>query len=248
MGRLTGKVALVTGGGTGIGKATSLRFAREGAKIAVNFSRSKTDATDTVSEIQQLGAEGIAVRADISDDASVRSMVQEVVTTMGRLDILVNNAGITQLVPTRDLEGMTEELWDRILAVNVKGTFFCSRAAIAAMRSHNGGQIVNVASDSAFTGQGSSIAYTASKAAVVNMTRALALSEAPEIRVNAVAPGVAETRWIEGMEEFADEYRRKNPLQRLGRPEDVAEAILGLVVNDFITGHTLVVNGGVTVL
>ena len=124
MGRLTGKVALVTGGGTGIGKATSLRFAREGAKIAVNFSRSKTDATDTVSEIQQLGAEGIAVRADISDDASVRSMVQEVVTTMGRLDILVNNAGITQLVPTRDLEGMTEELWDRILAVNVKGTFF----------------------------------------------------------------------------------------------------------------------------
>ena len=248
MGRLTGKVALVTGGGTGIGKATSLRFAREGANVAVNFSLSEADAADTVSEIQGLGSEGISVRADISNDTSVRSMVQEVVNTMGRLDILVNNAGITELVPTRDLEGMTEALWDKILAVNVKGAFFCSRAAIAAMKVHNSGQIVNVASDSAFTGQGSSIAYTASKAALVNMTRALAISQAPEIHVNAVAPGVAETRWIEGMESFADEYRRNNPLQRLGRPEDVAEAILGLVLNDFITGHTLVVNGGVTML
>ena len=248
MGRLTGKVALVTGGGTGIGKATSLLFAQEGADVAVNFSRSKSDAEDTVSEIQQLGSKGIAVCADISNDASVRSMVQEVVKMLGRLDILVNNAGITQFVPTTDLEGMTEELWDRILGVNVKGTFFCSRAAIAAMRVHNSGHIVNVSSDSALTGQGSSIAYTASKAAIINMTRALAKSQAPEIRVNAVAPGVTETRWIQGIEPLADEYRRKNPLQRLARPDDVAEAIFALVVNDYITGHTLVVDGGRTLL
>ena len=248
MGRLQGKVAIVTGGGTGIGKATSLLFAREGADVAVNYSRSRSDAEDTVSEIRQLGSQAIAVCADISNDAAVRSMVGNVVKTLGRLDILVNNAATTTFVLPNDLEGMTEELWDRILDVNVKGTFFCSRAAIAAMRSHDGGHIVNVSSDSAFTGRGSSIAYTASKAAIINMTLALAVSQAPEIRVNAVAPGVVETRWIDRIKPLADAARRKNPLQRLARPNDIAEAILGLVVNDFITGHTLVVNGGATLV
>ena len=248
MGRLAGKVALVTGGGTGVGKATSLLFAREGADVAVNFSRSKSDAEGTVSEIEQLGRKSIAICADISEDVRVRSMVEDVVESLGRLDILVNNAGITQSVPATDLEGMTEETWDRILAVNVKGTFFCSRAAIPAMKVNGGGNIVNVSSDSAFTGQGSSIAYTASKAAIINLTRALAISQAPAIRVNAVAPGVIETRWIEHIEALADQYRKTNPLQRLARPEDVAEAILALVVNKFITGHTTVVNGGRTLL
>ena len=248
MGKLEGKVALVTGGGTGIGKATSLLFAGEGADVAVNFSRSGSDAEETVSEIRQLGSQAIAVCADISNDAAVRSMVGKVVTTLGRLDILVNNAATTTFVLPRDLEGMTEELWDKILDVNVKGTFFCSRAAIAAMRSHDGGHIVNVSSDSAFTGRGSSIAYTASKAAIINMTLALAISQAPEIRVNAVAPGVVETRWIDKIRPLADAARRKNPLRRLARPNDIAEAILGLVVNDFITGHTLVVNGGATLV
>ena len=248
MGKLKGKVALVTGGGTGIGKATSLLFAGEGADVAVNFSRSRSDAEDTVSEIQQLGPQAIAVCADISNDDAVRMMVGKVVKTLGRLDILVNNAATTTFVLPHDLEGMTEELWDKILDVNVKGTFFCSRAAIAAMRSHDGGHIVNVSSDSAFTGRGSSIAYTASKAAIINMTLALAISQAPEIRVNAVAPGVVETRWIDKIRPLADAARRKNPLQRLARPNDIAEAILGLVANDFITGHTLVVNGGATLV
>ena len=248
MGKLQGKVALVTGGGTGIGKATSLLFAREGADVAVNFSRSRSDAEETVSEIRQLGSQAIAVCADISNDDAVRSMVGKVVKTLGRLDILVNNAATTTFVLPTDLEGMTEELWDKILDVNVKGTFFCSRAAIAAMRNHDGGHIVNVSSDSAFTGRGSSIAYTASKAAIINMTLALAISQAPAIRVNAVAPGVVETRWIDKIKPLADEARRKNPLQRLACPNDIAEAILGLVVNDFITGHTLVVNGGATLV
>ena len=119
------------------------------------------------------------------------------------------------------------------------------------MRIHDGGHIVNVSSDSAFTGRGSSIAYTASKAAIINMTLALAISQAPAIRVNAVAPGVVQTRWIDKIKPLADEARRKNPLQRLVHqacPNDIAEAILGLVVNDFITGHTLVVNGGATLV
>ena len=248
MSKLEGKVALVTGGGTGIGKATSLLFAREGADVAVNFSRSRGDAEETVAEIRQLGSRAIAVCADISNDAAVRSMVGKVVKTLGRLDILVNNAATTRFVLPTDLEGMTEELWDKILDVNVKGTFFCSRAAIGAMRNHDGGHIVNVSSDSAFTGRGSSIAYSVSKAAIINMTLALAISQAPEIRVNAVAPGVVETRWIEKIKPLADAARRKNPLQRLACPDDIAQAILGLVVNDFITGHTLVVNGGATLV
>ena len=244
MGRLSGKVALVTGGGTGVGKATSLLFAREGADVAVNFSRSKKEAEQTVSEIQRLGLRSIAICADISDDSLVRSMVEEVVESLGRLDILVNNAGVTQSVAATDLEGMTEEAWDRILAVNVKGTFFCSRAAIPAIKSSGGGSIINVSSDSVITGQGSSIAYTASKAAIINMTRSLALSQAPKIRINAVAPGVVETRWIEQIGDLADHYRMTNPLQRLARPEDVAEAILALALNNFMTGQTMVVNGG----
>ncbi len=229
-----------------MGRATSLLFAKEGARVAVNFSRSSAEAEETVSEVHRLGSQGIAVRADISHDPSVRSMVKEVVQGLGRLDILVNNAGTTRFVDATDLEGLTEEMWDRILAVNVKGTFFCSRAAIPAMRVHNSGHIVNVSSDSAFTGRGSSIAYTASKAAIVNMTRALARSQAPEIRVNAVAPGITRTRWIRTIEPLVEDYRKKTPLQRLARPEDVAEAIFGLVVSDFITGQTLVVNGGST--
>jgi 3-oxoacyl-[acyl-carrier protein] reductase len=127
---------------------------------------------------------------------------------------------------------------------NLKGAFFCCRAVIPVMRSRDGGQIVNVSSISGFTGQGSCIAYAASKAALINMTRALAVSQAPHIRVNAVAPGVVETRWISGMENFTDQHRRATPLKRVAYPEDVAIAIFGLVINEFITGHTVVVDGG----
>ena len=237
---------MVTGGGTGIGKATSLLFAEEGADIAVNYSRSKSDAEQTASEVAKIGRKAIAVCADVSSDASVRKMVKEVVATLGGLDILVNNAGTTQFVPIDDLEGMTEELWDRALAVNLKGAFFCCRAAIPAMKTAGGGDIVNVSSISGFTGQGSSIAYSASKAAIINLGRSLAVSQGPEIRVNTVAPGVVETRWIKGWEKFTDKHREATPLRRNATPEDVARGILGLVTNGFITGHTLVVDGGRT--
>lgn len=237
---------MVTGGGTGIGKATSLLFAEEGADIAVNYSRSTSDAEQTVSEVEKIGRKAIAVCADVSNDSSVRKMVKEVVATLGRLDILVNNAGTTQFVPIDDLEGMTEELWDRALAVNLKGAFFCCRAAIPVMKASGGGDIVNVSSISSFTGQGSSIAYSASKAALNNLGRSLAVSQGPEIRVNTVAPGVVETRWIKGWEKFTDKHRETTPLRRNATPEDVARGILGLVTNGFITGHTLVVDGGRT--
>lgn len=246
MEKLTGKVALVTGGGTGIGKETSLLLAKEGVDIAVNYSRSKAEAEQTASDIAKLGQKGIAICADVSNDKSVRKMVNEVVVNLGRLDILVNNAGTTQFIPIDDLEGMTEKIWDEILAVNLKGTFFCCRAAIPHMRMAGGGHIVNVSSVAAFTGQGSSIAYSASKAAMINLGRSLAVSQGPDIRVNTVAPGVVQTRWIKGWEKFTDRHREAAPLKRHATPQDVAHGILGLITNGFITGHTLVVDGGRT--
>ena len=238
------QVALVTGGGTGIGEATSLMFAEEGAAVAVNYSRSKDEAEAVVSKIESSGGRAVAVQADVSDDGQVCAMVDEVVATFGRLDILVNNGGTTERVQYTDLDGMTEQAWDRIMAVNAKGTFLCSRAAIKVMKEQGSGQIINTTSISAYTGQGSCIAYSASKAAIINITRALAISQAPQIRVNAVAPGVVETRWIEGMEEVTEPHREATPMKRLATPEDVALAIFGLAVNEFITGKTLVVDGG----
>jgi 3-oxoacyl-[acyl-carrier protein] reductase len=244
MSNLAGKVALITGGGTGIGQATALLLASEGVDIAVNYSRSKEESEKTVADIEALGRKAIAVQANVAEDASCRTMVDTVVTELGRLDILVNNAGTTRMVPLDDLEGLTEEDWDTIMAVNVKGTFFCCRAAIPRMKVNGGGQIVNVASIAGTTGQGSSIAYSASKAAIICMTQSLAVSQAPEIQVNAVSPGLVETRWVEGWEVNNAGHARGTPMQRNAVAEDVANAILGLVISDFVTGQNLVIDGG----
>ncbi len=238
------QTVLITGGGTGIGRATALRLAERGAHVAVNYSRSEADAEATVAEIRSLGARAMAVQADIADDAAVRHMVASVVQEFGRLDVLINNAGMTHPVPYTELEELTEDKWDDILAVNVKGTFFCCRAAIPEIRKSGGGLIVNVSSIAAATGRGSSIAYAASKAAIDNMTRALALSQAPDIRVNAVAPGVVQTRWVEGWEKYTDAHLEQTPLKRLASPDDVARAIVAFLDNDFLTGVILPVDGG----
>lgn len=249
--KLKDKVAVVTGGGTGIGRATSLLLASEGCHVVVNYSRSVDDAEKTVAEITKLGRKAIAVQADISDEAAVNSMFDRADTEFGRLDILVNNAATTHFVPYTDLDGMTGDIWDKIFAVNVKGVFYCCREAIKRMKSQNegvqgAGSIVSVSSIAGMTGLGSSIAYAASKAAVINMTRALAASSAPEVSVNAVAPGVVETRWIEGWEEFTDPHRSATPMKRHAKPEDVAMAIFGLILNPFTTGETVRVDGGRT--
>ena len=244
--RLQNKIALVTGGGTGIGRATSLLLAKEGASVAVNYSRSESDALETVADIEQLGVKAMAIQADVSNRDQVESMIETVVEKLGRLDILINNAATTKMVPYTDLEDLTDEVWDQALDVNVKGLFYCCRAAIRAMQKTGGGQIVSVSSIAGFTGMGSSIAYAASKAAVINMTRGLAASHAPDIQVNSVAPGVVETRWIKGWEKFTDPHRDQTPMKRHASPGDVANAIFGLLINPFVTGQTVVVDGGRT--
>jgi len=242
--QLKGTVALVTGGGTGIGRAASLLLAREGAAVAVNYSRSEAEAEQTAAEIRAAGGQAMAVQADVADDAAVEAMVRRVVGEWGRLDVLVNNAGMTFFIEHADLDALTEAMWDQILAVNLKGTYFCCRAAARVMRREGRGHIVNVASTAGLTGRGSSIAYCASKAGVISVTRSLTLALAPEIRVNAVAPGFVETRWTAGRDEFRASSLAATPLDRVAQPEDVAHAILFLAKTDFVTGQVVVVDGG----
>lgn len=244
--KLEGRIALVTGGGTGIGKATSLLLAREGCDVAVNYSKSKSDAEATVAEIQALGRRAVAIQADVGNESQIVAMFEQLDRELGTVDILINNAATTHFVPYPDLDGMTGEIWDDIFAVNVKGLFFCCREAIKRMKSAGRGSIVSVSSIAGMTGLGSSIAYAASKAAVINITRGLAASSAPEVSVNAVAPGVVETRWIEGWEKFTDPHRDATPMKRHAQPEDVALAIFGLILNPFTTGETIRVDGGRT--
>jgi len=244
---LEGRVALITGGGTGIGRATGLALAHGGCHVAVNYSRSKAEAERTVKDVEALGVKAFAVQADVSDDASVKNMVEAVHSRLGRLDILVNNAGYTQFVPLEDLDGLTDEIWSRVLDVNVLGTFYCTRAAVPYLK-RAGTQdpcVVNVASIAGMTAAGSSIAYCASKAAIISMTKTLARSLAPAIRVNAVSPGFVDTRWVAGWDEFRQVNAEATPMKRIARPEDIAEVIVSLAGSaGFVTGQNVVVDGG----
>ncbi|MHB8074390.1 SDR family NAD(P)-dependent oxidoreductase [Desulfosporosinus fructosivorans] len=241
---LQGKIALITGGGTGIGRAIALLLARSGVHIALNFSRSEEDALKTCQEIKDLGVRCLIYKADVSKDAQVRSMVSQVMADYGQLDILVNNAGMTHFVEHVDLEGMKEEYWDDILGVNVKGLFFCCRAVASELKKSRG-CIVNIASIAGLTGLGSSIAYAASKAAGISVTKSLARALAPEIRVNAVAPGIVQTRWVDGKEDHIARLAAGTPLGRVAGPEDIAEVVYSLIAHaGFVTGQTIVVDGG----
>ena len=243
---LKGGTVLVTGGGTGIGRAVALACGRQGANVAVNYHRSRQEAERTVRDLQALEVQAFAVQADVSRDREVRAMVAEVMDRFGSLEVLVNNAGTTDFVPLENLESLTEQMWDSAFAVNAKGTFFCARAAAPIMRT-NGGVIVNIASIAGMIGLGSSIAYCASKAAVISITKSLARGLAPHVRVNAVAPGFVDTRWTAGWDEFRAGHEASTPLGRVAAPEDVAEVVLSLITSaGFVTGQVVVVDGGRT--
>jgi 3-oxoacyl-[acyl-carrier protein] reductase len=243
---LRDKVVLITGGATGIGRATALRFADAGAHVAINYSRSADEARDTADAVAERGVQAESFQADVADDAAVRAMVAEVVARFGRIDVLVNNAGITAYVAHDDFEGLTEEIWDRILAVNLKGIFFCCRAAADELR-RNGGAIINITSLGGITGGGSSIAYAASKAAAISLTKSLARVFAPQVRVNALAPGIVMTRWVAGREEHVRRYSEGTPMGRPATAEDVAAMAHALASGgDFVTGQIIVVDGGMS--
>ncbi len=248
--KLSAKVALVTGGGTGIGRAISNAFAREGATVVINYSKSEAEAGKTADELRGLAGSSSIVRADVSSDVEVRDMIEKVQKQWGRIDILVNNAGMTRFIDHANLEALTEEIWDRTFAVNLKGAFFCCRAVAPLMKKQGSGRIVNIASVAGLTGNGSSIAYCASKAGMISITKSLARVLAPEVCVNAIAPGLIDTRWLDGVERA--EIMRKNfqnaaLIKRVGKPEDIAEVALSLAVDwSFVTGQVIVVDGGRT--
>jgi 3-oxoacyl-[acyl-carrier protein] reductase len=241
----------VPGGATGIGRATVLALAREGAAIAVNYSRSKAAAHETVKRAEQAGVRALAVQADVTRDDQVRAMIDEVARELGGLDYLVNNAGWTQRVPHRQLDALTDEIWDRALATNLRGPFYCARAAVPHMERRGGGAIVNITSVATFTGTGSSMAYAASKAGLDALTKSLARALAPSrIRVNAVAPGLLATGFGGGLI-TQDLLAQIGTLTPIGRPvtvEEAAEAVVFLLASEAVTGYTTIVDGGLTAL
>jgi 3-oxoacyl-[acyl-carrier protein] reductase len=243
---LRNKTALVTGGGTGIGRAASLALAERGAAVAVNYSRSKEDADETVGMIRDRGGRAIAVRADVSSDAEVRVMVDTVVRELGTVDLLINNASVTRHIPLDDLEAAEDDVWDRLYAVNVKGMFYCARAAAPFMKRSKQGAIVNVGSIAGLTGSGSSLPYAVSKAAVHGLTKSLAHALAPEIRVCCIAPGAVRTRWWAGREEQMMRLSPSLPLQRIATPEDIAAFICAALEQEALTGQIITVDSGQT--
>jgi len=243
---LINKAALVTGGGTGIGRATSIALADRGVKVAVNYSRSIDEAEETVELIRHRGGRAIAIQADVSKDREVREMVHTMAQQFGTVDLLVNNASITRHIPLDDLEGVTEESWNELYEVNVKGMFFCARAVSPYMKANKQGAIVNVGSIAGLTGVGSSLPYAVSKAAVHGLTKSLARALAPEIRVCSVVPGAVATRWWEGREEAMHRLAGHILLQRISTPEDIASLISSVLQQESMTGQLITVDGGQT--
>jgi 3-oxoacyl-[acyl-carrier protein] reductase len=251
--QLAGKAAIVTGGGTGVGRATALKLAREGCSVLVNYSRSRAEAEQTAGEIEEMGAKAIAFQADVADDDACRRMVDTAAKAFQRVDLLINNAGTTKFILATDLDKVTDEDWQRLFGVNVVGPFHCARAVKDVMLASGGGQIVNVSSVAAFAGRGSSIPYAASKGALNNLTIALARVLAPKIRVNAVAPGFITGRWLQqglgpAYEAMKETLEQSSPLEKVCDPVDVAAAIMSLVTgSSMVTGQCLVVDGGMLI-
>jgi 3-oxoacyl-[acyl-carrier protein] reductase len=247
--RLDDKVAVVTGAGTGMGRAIVELFARQGARVVVNYASSRDAAVHVVEAIQAEGGTAIAVGADVSKQAEAAELMAAAEREYGRIDYLINNAGWSTRIPHAQLGDLTDEIWDHTLNVNLRGVFYCVRAAVPFLKQHAGSSIVNVSSVASISGQGSSIAYAASKAGVVTMTKSLARALAPGIRVNVVLPGFVRTRFAGWPKESFDAAEKITPLRQLAGVEDVAEAALFFAaVAKSTTGESLVVDGGMSTL
>ncbi len=240
------KVALVTGSATGIGRAVAVRFARAGFAVAVNYSRSEQEAQETLAEVRRQGVPALLCRANVADDKAVRLMVSRCREELGGLDVLVNNAATTRFIDHTDLEALTDEVWEEILGVNVKGTFYCCRAALPLLQAREG-NVVNITSVAGLQGHGSSIPYAASKAAVNTLTKSLARAFGPRVRVNAVAPGPVLTRWLADHMDHVERSLQMTPMRRAATPEDIADVVVFLAAGTtLMTGQVVVVDGGRT--
>jgi len=246
------KKALVTGGATGIGRSAVLALAKAGYDVAINYGSSEAAARKTAAEAQALGASTLLVKCDVSDEAGVRAMMKTVEEKFGHLDALINNAGTTAKWKAKDLESLDLAEWDRTFAVNVRGLFQVTRAAVPLLKKGTNPSIINTASIVGMRPGPQPLPYAASKAAVVNMTKTLAWNLGPDIRVNAVAPGWMEGDWMQRMlgdkyEDLMGKRAKATPLKRCVTADDVAETMLNLIQsNRFVTGEIIVIDGGFT--
>jgi 3-oxoacyl-[acyl-carrier protein] reductase len=242
---LQDKVAVITGGGTGLGREICRQLAVEGMRLAVSYSRSREEAEETVAMARELGVEAVAIQADMASTADARRLVEKVDRTFGRIDLLIHNAGTTRFIPFPDLDSVTEEAWDTLQAVNTRAAFFLAQAAAPVMRRGGGGQIITTSSVAGLNPAGSSLPYAVSKAALIHLTKCLAVALAPDIRVNTVAPGLLMTRWVAGFsEERLDAMSQKALLKKATDVPDVAAAFVMLAKNESITGQVIVVDAG----
>jgi 3-oxoacyl-[acyl-carrier protein] reductase len=239
------KAVVVTGGSTGIGRAMCLRFAHEGAAVVVNYSKSKKQADEVVGKIEGAGGRAWAVQTDISNDRQARQLIEQSVERMGRLDLLINNAGWTRFIPHHDMEGLSEEVLENTWGIIVKGPIYCIRAAVPHLRAAGNASIINITSTAAFAARGSSLIYVAAKAALAALTKALARTLAPEIRVNAIAPGFIDTGFVNWTPEVLEDLRKPSRLGRIIDREDVADAAVYLAADaKSTTGQTILVDAG----
>jgi len=249
--KLQSAVCIVTGSAVGAGAACAIQLAGKGARVVVNYSRSEKEARETLEACHSAGAEAILCKADVASDADCRALAQAALDKWGRIDALVNNAGITKYAAASDLDALSAEDFQHLYAVNVIGPYQMIRACVPAMKKQGAGAIVNISSISGVMGIGSSTAYCASKGALNTMTLALARALAPAIRVNAVCPGMIETRWhmgrfdAEGYARFKADYEKMVPLGKAASPDDVAEAAVWLIEGaGLITGECLLLDSG----
>ncbi len=238
---LEGRVALVTGSSSGIGEAIARRLAADGATVVVNSARSVEAGEAVAADIG-----GHYVRADIAEEAQCEALVAAALEVAGRLDVLVNNAGVTSVIPHHDLDAVTDEVFRRILDVNVLGTWNLTRLAMPHLKASGDGVVVNITSIAGVRPTGSSIPYAASKAALNHLTALLANVCGPEVRVAAVAPGLIRTPWTADWGPLHDAMSSRAPLGRSGEPDDVADAVRAIIANRYLTGQVIVVDGGLT--
>jgi ketoreductase RED2 len=243
---LTGKAAIVTGSASGIGEAVARRLAGAGAGVVINSVRSNESGERIASELP----DAVYVQGDIGDPATAGRLVDAAVERWGRLDGLVNNAAMTVPTPLADLAGSTAEQWEQVLRVNVIGTFLVSQAALPQLRASGDGWIVNITSLAGVRQGGSSLPYATSKAAVNHLTTLMAKFTGPEVRVNAVAPGLVDTPWTVGerWDAVREQIKAINPLRRSGTPDDITDAVVGLITSRYATGQVLVVDGGTSLV